>query len=245
MHGFLKSIYEREASQVTASDNSTPHLSTIYDVQIPNTIPHYDGFHDETINIVRAIMPDPGSWLDTGCGTGTLVRKCLKTFPDTTFILADPSAEMLQEARQKLAGVESKRVDWLEPVATQQIALQVDRHVDIVTAVQSHHYLSAAERRSATEVCYGVLNRGGVFVTFENIRPSTEIGVRIGKQNWSNYQLSRGKSLEEVEKHMQRFDVEYHPITVEEHLDLYRSCGFAAVELFWFSCMQAGFYSIK
>ncbi|MGD0856485.1 MAG: hypothetical protein ABSA18_11850 [Dehalococcoidia bacterium] len=34
-------------------------------------------------------------------------------------------------------------------------------------------------------------------------------------------------------------------VTVEEHLDLYRSCGFAVVELFWLSCMQAGFYCIK
>ncbi len=230
---------------MAALDNSTPHLPTVYDDQISNTIPHYDSFHDEIINIVQAIMPDPGSWLDTGCGTGTLVRKCLEIFPCTIYMLADPSAAMLQEARKKLAGFASRRVKWLEPVATQQLNLKPDRHVDIVSAVQSHHYLSAAERRRATEVCYEILNRGGVFVTFENIRPSTEAGVRIGKQNWSNYQLSRGKSREQVEKHMQRFDVEYFPITVEEHLVLYRSCGFAVVELFWLSCMQAGFYCIK
>lgn len=230
---------------MASSDNLTLHLSAVYDAQISNTIPYYDSFHDEIINIVQAIKPDPGSWLDTGCGTGTLVRKCLEIFPRTIFILADPSAAMLQEARKKLAGVASSQVELLEPVTTQQLNLQPDRRVDIVTAVQSHHYLSTTERKSATDVCYGVLNRGGVFVTFENIRPSTETGVRIGKQNWSNYQLSRGKSQEEVKKHIQRFDVEYFPITIEEHLALYRSYGFATVELFWLSCMQAGFYCIK
>jgi tRNA (cmo5U34)-methyltransferase len=39
--------------------------------------------------------------------------------------------------------------------------------------------------------------------------------------------------------------LEYFPITVEEHLDLLRNCGFGAVEMFWYSYMQAGFYCIK
>jgi len=44
---------------------------------------------------------------------------------------------------------------------------------------------------------------------------------------------------------MQRFDVEYFPINIEEHLKLLRKTGFRIVELFWYSYMQAGFYGIK
>ena len=89
------------------------------------------------------------------------------------------------------------------------------------------------------------LNKGGIFITFENIRPFTEKGVETGKRTWGFYQLSRGKEEESVEKHLQRFGSEYFPITVEEHLKLYRECGFETVELLWYSCMQAGFYCIK
>ena len=227
------------------SDNATPHLAKIYDNQISDTIPYYSCFHEETINLVKAVRSDPKLWLDTGCGTGTLVRKCLDIFPSTMFLLADPSSEMLNEAKQKLAGLADNRIKFLEPVITQNISLKPALSVDIVTAIQSHHYLGEEERKIATEVCHKVLKKGGIFITFENIKPLTETGVKIGKQSWSNYQLSWGKEQEQVEKHIKRFDVEYFPITIEEHLDLYKSCGFEVVEMLWFSCMQAGFYCIK
>ena len=226
-------------------DNTTPHLSTVYDSQILNTIPYYECFHDEAINIVKALKVEPEIWLDTGAGTGTLVKRCIDTFPNTQFFLADPSSEMLDEAMKKLSGYGEDRVKFLAPAGTQKLSMEPDVHPEVVTAIQSHHYLSQEERKEATKICYDVLNEGGIFITFENIRPLTEKGIEVDKQNWSNYQISRSKSEDQVKKHMERFGVEYFPITVEEHLQLYRECGFKVVELLWFSYMQAGFYCIK
>jgi len=48
-----------------------------------------------------------------------------------------------------------------------------------------------------------------------------------------------------VENHLKRFNVEYFPINIEEHLSLLRKSGFSVVEMFWYSYMQAGFYCIK
>jgi tRNA (cmo5U34)-methyltransferase len=226
-------------------DNATPHLSSVYDNQVHNTIPNYECFHQEVINIVNAAGINPKVWLDTGAGTGTLVKRCVDMFPKTLFLLADPSREMLGEAKLKLAGYGTERVRFLAPVETQSICTKTDLQPDVITAIQSHHYLSSAERKIATKVCFDTLNEGGMFITFENIRPFTEKGIEIGKKNWSCYQLSKGKSDEQVQKHMERFGTEYFPITVEEHVSLYRECGFKTVELLWYSYMQAGFYCIK
>ncbi len=226
-------------------DNSTPHLSAVYDSQILNTIPYYECFHNEAINIIKVIKKEPKIWLDVGAGTGTLVKRCMDLFPNTLFILADPSSEMLSEAKKKLSGYGENRLQFLEPVETQNIILEPGLKLDVITAIQSHHYLSLEDRKKATMVCSEVLNDGGIFVTYENTRPFTEKGIDISKQNWSNYQISRGKSEEQVKKHIERFGVEYFPITVEEHLNLYKECGFKVVELLWFSYMQAGFYCIK
>jgi tRNA (cmo5U34)-methyltransferase len=89
------------------------------------------------------------------------------------------------------------------------------------------------------------LKKNGIYVAFENISPFTEKGTEIGKKYWKDFQISKGKSEEEVESHLNRFNVEYFPINVEEHLSLFRSCRFEVVELFWYSYMQAGFYCIK
>jgi len=223
------------------SDNLTSHISNEYDSQICKTIPYYNHFHEETINLIDSMNIEPNIWLDTGCGTGTLVEKALEKFPNTTFILADPSVEMMNEARKKLDGI--GKIEFLEPTPSQDISLS--KGVDLITAIQSHHYLSKNERYKATKSCYNLLNEGGIYVTFENIRPITEKGTEIGKGYWMRFQISKGKTVEEAKNHLKRFNVEYFPITIEEHLSLLRKSGFSVVEMFWYSYMQAGFYCIK
>ncbi len=223
------------------SDNLTSHLSSEYDSQIGNTIPYYGIFHQEILNLIESMDINPGTWLDTGCGTANLVEKAMQKFPGTVFILADPSSEMLDKSKEKLG--DCMNVEFLEPTPSQDISLS--NGVDVITAIQSHHYLGEDERYKAVKSCYDNLNENGVYVTFENIRPLTEKGTEIGREYWRKFQISRGKTVADAENHIKRFGVEYFPITVEEHLSLLRKSGFSVVEMFWYSYMQAGFYCIK
>jgi len=222
-------------------DNLTSHLSSEYDLQIANTIPYYNFFHQEILNLVESMDINPKYWLDTGCGTGNLVEKALQKFQSTVFILADPSVDMLNKAKEKLE--DNKNVEFLEPTPSQDISLS--KNVDVITSIQSHHYLSEDERYKAVKSCYNNLDENGVYVTFENIRPLTDKGTEIGKEYWRKFQISRGKTVVDADNHIKRFGVEYFPITVEDHLSLLRKSGFSAVEMFWYSYMQAGFYCIK
>ena len=219
-----------------------PHLPDDYDVQINRTIPYYGQFINETINLLLSMDSPPVLWLDTGCGTGTIVRAALDIFPRTRFLLADPSEKMLEQAKNKLDGQD--RVRFLSPSGTQDLKGQMTERPDVITAIQCHHYLSKDERRKAVSTCFDLLSDGGVYITFENVRPLTGAGVRIGKRNWGHYQRSMGKSQAEVSASgpVRR---RVFPYKVEEHLELYRQVGFSTVELFWFSDMQAGFYCIK
>ncbi|MDP4182711.1 MAG: class I SAM-dependent methyltransferase, partial [Bacillota bacterium] len=70
-------------------------------------------------------------------------------------------------------------------------------------------------------------------------------GVRIGKNRWKKFQMESGKTEEEAQKHVDRFGIEFFPITIIEYIELLRKTGFSSVELFWYSYMQAGFYAIK
>ena len=63
-----------------ANDNRSSHRSEDYDDEITDTIPYYESFHNETLNMVKTIIKEPKIWLDTGCGTGTLVKKAMKQF---------------------------------------------------------------------------------------------------------------------------------------------------------------------
>ncbi|MGA3059507.1 MAG: class I SAM-dependent methyltransferase [Candidatus Bathyarchaeia archaeon] len=225
-------------------DNATPHLATNYDSQVSVTIPYYDAFHSETINLVKAMRTEPQMWLDTGCGTGTFVERALVAFPKTHFVLADPSEKRLLMAKKKLENAADDQVEFLKPAATQELG-DLGKKFDVMTAIQSHHYLSSNERIKATKVCFELMAHGGVYITFENVRPMTTEGLVIAKEYWKRFQLAKGRDAVTVENHLCRFDTEYFPITIMDHLSLLKETGFSTSEILWYSYMQAGLYSIK
>ena len=226
------------------NDNKSAHMANEYDEKIRETIPYYDAFHLETIDLVKSINAIPEKWLDTGCGTGNFISSAAKAFKGTKFVLADPSKDMLDIARQKISGAGCTELELLYPVPSGGIELP-EEEFEVITAIQCHHYLDVEGRKEAIQNCFRMLKCNGVFITFENIRPLSQVGTLIGLDRWKQFQTSKGKSDEEAEKHIGRFDKEYFPITIEEHLELLKEVGFSFVEVFWYSYMQAGFYAIK
>lgn len=225
------------------TDNKTPHLSSEYDEKVRKTIPFYEYFHFQTIDLVKTIKPGVKKWLDTGCGTGFLIEKALPVFRDCIFVLADPSAEMLMIAKNRLGSY--KNIRFLDPVRTEDIEITISKKYDVITAIQAHHYLKCEDRRRATINCYKLLKDNGIYITFENIRPENDEMIGLQLNRWMSFQLARGRSKKEVAEHRERFGMKYFPIKVSEHLNLLDSTGFRLVEIFWSSYLQAGFFCIK
>lgn len=170
-------------------------------------------------------------------------EKCMKRpekeYPYRNLFFSDISEKMLAVAKGRFQAGETRfcQMSVLE--------LEDIEKYDVVTAIQVHHYLSERDRRIAVERCCRALKAGGLFFTFENIAPDSEIGRRLVMDRWKSYQIRNGKDREEAENHMKRYGVEYFPLTIGAHLELMRECGFQAAELIWMSYMQAGFMGIK
>jgi len=221
------------------SDNKTSQVASEYDANVSKTIPYYTLFHEETIKLVKACGITVGSWLDTGCGTGNFIIKAKEHFKDVKFVAADPSTSMLEIAKEKLLDMD---VSCLL-AGTEELCNEGP--FAVVTAILAHHYLDEKMREKATQNCYAMLKAGGVYVTFETIRPNTERGTQIGLQRWRDTQIANGKSTDSATKHISRYGTELLPITIDSHLALLREAGFSIAEILWVSGMQAGFYAIK
>jgi len=220
-------------------DNKTSQAASQYDVNVHKTIPRYFLFHEETLDLVKAAVPKPQSWLDTGCGTGTLILKALECFGPMRIVAADPAESMLSTAKEKLVNHDITYI-----AAGSEDVCYTDSF-DVVTAIMAHHYLNSDLRIKATQNCYKMLKQGGIYITFETIRPSTNQGTQIGLKRWQSAQLASGKSSDAVDKHISRYGSEILPITIEEHIRVLKEAGFSTVEILWASGMQAGFYGIK
>ncbi len=222
-------------------DNTTSQSASQYDGAIAKTIPHYELLHAETIDLVKC-LPEPRFWLDTGCGTGSLILRAIHELGRLAFVAADPSEEMLEIAREKMSATPGLDIKYI--VARTEELCCSDKF-DVVTAILAHHYLDSQTRLKATQNCFRVLNEGGVYITFETIKPNSEQGTEIGLKRWRNAQLAKGKTPASVDHHLGRYGTELQPITIESHLKLLREVGFSAVEVLWASGMQAGFCGIK
>ena len=220
-------------------DNKSAYNSSVYDENIVSTLPYYREYHNQIIDLVKAIGTKDINWLDTGCGTGTLASRVLDSRDDVKFTLCDPSEQMLEIAQNKLCGSD---------IRVFNIALQMmtfDSEFDVVTAVQSHHYLKPDERKTAVENCFRALKDNGVFITFENIRMTTEDSDKIALKRWENFLSDHLKDPDIVKMYIDRRGVEVFPITIEEHIKLLREAGFKSVDVLWTSYLQAGFWAIK
>ena len=231
---------------MTNSNNARSFIPEVYDNVVRQIMPFYDTIQSETVDLVRTLKPDVKQWLDTGCGTGNLVEIALRFFPDTNFVLTDPTELMLKRAVDRLQVFPEKRVRFL-PSTPSEGLLSYENVLkpQVITAILCHHYFNKQQRRTATDVCYQLLEADGVFISVENIMPDSLQGTQLGLERWKRFQIEHGRESVQAEKHTKRFNSEYFPITVKEHLELLKETGFQTVELFWRSHVQAGFYAIK
>lgn len=223
------------------NDNSSAFNSKAYNEEILRTIPFYLEIQEQITGLVQMLNKDHISWLDTGCGTGTLALAAAQACPVSEFVLCDPSRSMLQSAKQTLSSCKVRCAFNHCPSQN----LPYSERFDVVTAVQAHHYLSMQERLIATKNCYAALKPEGMYITFENFAPATSSGTDMLLNRWKQFQVQQGKTEEEAEKHIERYGVDCFPITVSAQLFLLRQCGFTTVELFWLSHLQAGFFALK
>ena len=220
-------------------DNRSAYNSNVYDENIVNTLPYYREFHNQITDLVKVMGFKDITWLDTGCGTGTLAVRVLEERDDVRFTLCDPSEQMLERAEEKLSGRDIRFLNL------QSQDLTFDSEFDVVTAVQCHHYLQPEQRSSAVKNCFRALKSNGVFVTFENVKMTTDESDRIALKRWEGFLSDHLKDPEKVAHHINRRGVEVFPVTIEEHIKLLRECGFKSVDVLWTSYLQAGFWAVK
>lgn len=221
------------------NDNTTPMQAKEYDKKINNTVPYYQEFYNQTLDIVEQFNFTKIDWLDLGCGTGTLPELAFQQFPDVQFVLADPSEQMLEQAKDKL---KDKSIQY---ICAGSSAIQYEECFDVITAIQSHHYMHEEERRKATECVYRALKKDGIYISFENVIPENEDVKHFELLRWGKYQQRHGKTEEEAKAHNARCGVNYFPLTIEQHIQLLRETGFSKIHVFWYSYMQMGIYGIK
>ena len=114
----------------------------------------------------------PRRVLDLGCGDGLFVAALQKTDAGLDATLVDGSAEMLEAARQRLAGVERTRfvlASFQELLAGDPL----ETTFDFALSSLAIHHLRLSEKEALYEYVFSHLDPGGVFVNIDVVLSPT------------------------------------------------------------------------
>lgn len=221
------------------NDHTTAFNAEEYDKKIKMALPFYEDFFNQISDIINTQFHSLVSWLDIGCGTGKMEEVAFNKCNTKRLVATDISKEMTEMTSERFS---DKNIE----VITSSIEdLNLSEKFDVITSVQVFHYLQKQKRIEAIKKCFDLLNDNGILISFENFAPNSETSKKIFLERWKAYQQSQGKSANEANKHISRYNKGYFPITIEEHLKVFRKCGFKYVDVFWVSNMQVGIMGIK
>lgn len=210
-----------------------------YDARIRKTIPQYDMLLDDALDVAVHAGIEVRYWVDVGAGTGNMAIKALSRFPRAKFTLLDISSEMLALAKRKM-GSDSSYVHG----SSDRMKIP-DMSADVVTCIQSNHYYDEEGHAKVLSECFRILRPGGMLIVSENVASRFEAGYKVARARLKDFLIDGGRTEDEAEQFLDRYGVEYHPHTVDEHLRLLESAGFEDAEVFFYSYGQAGFFAFR
>src|SRR6266566_6994200 len=123
----------------------------------------FDRTHQATLALAAGIVPQPGSVLDVGCGTGKLLRRAHTSWPEAHLIGVDPADGMIEMAKR------------LTPNATfftgmaEALPLQ-DASVDLALSTASFHHWQ--DQAAGIREIARVLRPGGYFLLADFTLPT-------------------------------------------------------------------------
>lgn len=221
-----------------SSDNASAHKAAEYEVEVRKTIPFHAEMLALAVEVGFAVRPAAKRWLDTGAGPGALGARVIERAPAIELTIADPSEAMLEIARARLPKARVLQC------TSQELPADL-APLDVITAVQCHHYGDMEARMLAVSRCHELLAEGGALVVFENVRAESDAGHALQRARWAAWQRAQGRDDATVEKHLAREGAQFFPIRVSQHLGLFAHLGFATVELVFRAYGQAGFLAVK
>jgi tRNA (cmo5U34)-methyltransferase len=199
-----------------------------YDIQIRRFIPHYDEMIATGVEVLAALVPPDGHVLDLGGGTGSLSGAVLAGLTGVRVTVLDVDADMLDEARRRLADAEGRvsfqEGSFLDPLPAADA---------VVASLALHHVHDLQTKTALYRTIYAALPPGGVLL---NLDAAISDGARLNALMFDRMTVRMGDhgiTEAEARGHFAAWANEdtYFPLDAE--LGAMRQAGFDEVECVW------------
>lgn len=190
-----------------------------YDATIRQFIPGYEEMLRTT---ARELAPvSSGLVLDLGAGTGALAEAILETSQSGTVELVDVDAEMLEQARTRLARFGDRarftEASFLEPLP---------RCDGVAASLALHHIPELDAKRALYRRIHDALQPGGLFVNADATMPTEPAAREATWRGWADHLMSHGIDEQKAFEHFEEWSEEDTYFPLEDELAAVAAAGF-------------------
>jgi len=228
-------------------------VESIRAYDLPGRVANYDADMDlmhpnrhkmaESIENVLAVSGAPPQLaIDLGTGTGFLVDRLLRAFPDLRILAIDGAEQMVDLARTRL-GPLAQRVDFRVGDFRDLKTLCGDAgQADAVVSAYALHHLSADEKLQVLRIAHGMLKPGGWFLNADITLAEDDELDAITQRLRVRGIVQRAKGLDPrfvdasaTRRFLDELERNEHdqPVRPAEDLRILRESGFSHVTTFW------------
>ncbi len=199
-----------------------------YDRAIRTLVPHYDEMLTNALELLAVLVPRDAHILDLGGGTGALSEAVLRALPGVRVTLLDLDAQMLAQARGRLAPL-SARVTFVEG----NFHDALPRADAVVASLALHHIRDLDRKVRVYTAIHDGLPPGGLFL---NLDATVSADATLAAQTFTRWARSMGEhGIDEAtaRRHFDDWAREDRYFSLREEIDALVRAGFAEPECFW------------
>jgi tRNA (cmo5U34)-methyltransferase len=204
------------------------HASSSYAEGPPRQVPGYASLHRMVSMLLAERTPDAGRVLVLGAGGGLELKALAEAHPGWTFDGVDPSADMLELARQAVG-------PHIERIALHHgyIDAAPDGPFDAATSLLTFHFIPRDERLDTLRQIRLRLKPGAPFVLAHISFPQTEPERSAWIARHVAWSASADTPPAQLEASRQAIGTRLSILAPEEEEAMLREAGFTGVSLFY------------
>ena len=222
-------VRELDQPEESASEHEEASSARGYDDAIRAAIPGYELLHESVAAFLPGVINDHATVLVVGAGTGEEIVRMSRANPGWRYVAEDPSAEMLDVAREKLAA--EGAADRVEFVTGPIEDVPQGERFDGATMILVQHFLPDDGAKLAILREVAARLRPGAPLFLANMHGDLDAEPDTRRyQAWKRRQMARGMPAEDAEGMFSGLPTVVHFVSEGRTRQLLEEAGFMDIQ---------------
>ena len=234
-----------ENINVKRSSWSFKGISNEFENHINKSVPLYEQAHKLVTSLTDFFIRPNSIIIDIGCSTGNLISSISDRqnhINDINFYLIDEVSDMLKYAEKNITFNESHKYNF---ICKDILRFDLPKNSDIILSMFTIQFTAPSVRQQIINNIYDSLAWGGGFFFFEKINGDDARFHDILSQNYEDYKIMNGYSLEEIKTKKLSLRSILKPFSTQGNLELLQRSGFKDIQAIFQYGLFKGFLAIK